>query len=180
MLSKHAQRSLEGLSIRSNKDPVAPIENLREFKVLKKLILSFSLFQVAGLASELPVSLEILILHDITGSHISARDLKNTIREVVRFKPRRFPRLEKICFHVTCCPGSQIQPTDKLRKLCENAGFELCFMEEIVLENGYYFDWGNGESDWEDKESGGEEAKASEKEEISFLEEERSSQEEKE
>ncbi len=146
---------------------MAPIENFGDFRVLKELSLSFSLFQVGGLASQLPLSLQKLILHDITGSHILVRDLKDTIREVVRFKPRRFPRLEKICLHGTWCSGSHVQPTDKLRKLCENAGFELCFMKRNLL-------WERDDFDWEDEESSGEEAKASEKEEISDAEEEAS------
>ena len=63
LLLKHAQRSLEVLDLRSERDTVEPIEDFLNFEILKELTLSFPSFRIEGelplrtLASRLPRSI---------------------------------------------------------------------------------------------------------------------------
>lgn len=64
--------------------------------------------------------------------------LGGTIREVVHYKPDRLPRLEKVCFRATWGIEGRCKVTDKLPKLCEDAGFQLGFLKEW---DGKGFPW---------------------------------------
>lgn len=133
VLSKHAQRSLEVLDIRSELEPTGPIENLRDFEILKELALSLSLFRAGKdspsqtQAAQLPESIQKFSLHDIEVKDISL--LEDSIREVVHCKSDCLPGLEKVVCASWDLEGLS-QVTDKLRESCEDVGFELCFVKE--------------------------------------------------
>ncbi|CAD6589614.1 MAG: hypothetical protein ASARMPRED_004142 [Alectoria sarmentosa] len=133
VLSKHAQGSLEVLDIRSDLEAAGPIENLRDFEVLKELALSLSLFRAGKdspsrtLAAQLPESIQEFGLHDIEVKDISL--LEDSICEVMHCKSDRLPMLEKVLCASWDLEGLS-QVTDKLRESCENVGFELCFVKE--------------------------------------------------
>ena len=133
VLSKHAQRSLEVLDVRSELEPTGPIENLQDFEILKELVLSLSLFRAGEdspsqtLAAQLPESIQKISLHDIEVKDISL--LEDSIREVVHCKSDRLPRLDKVLCASWDLEGLS-QVTDKLQKSCEDVGFELCFVKE--------------------------------------------------
>lgn len=134
LLLRHAPRSLKVLDLRSEQQPVGPIKTLRDFEVLRELTLSFSLFRNGGcfpthtLAYDLPESIQKISLHDVEFKHLSMID--ETVREVVSLKLDRLPRLENVCFCVSFDPVAHIYFPKKLRKLCEEAGFELSFTKQ--------------------------------------------------
>ena len=136
LLSKYAQQSLEVLDLRSKQKPVGPIQDLRNFAVLKELTLSFSTFQVPGLGhwqiltSQLPVSIKKLVLHGLGSEKIPLLDLMRLIQEVVHFKPERFPSLEKLCLCSTLNLAGIIQVADKMREMCGGVGIEIWFTQE--------------------------------------------------
>lgn len=137
VLSAHAQRSLNVLGLRSVNEPKGPIENLQDFKLLTELTLSFPLFwrgtgySMETFACELPESIQKLSIRDIEVEHIS--QIESTIQELVLFRPDRLPKLEQVCYCVSWdvhWPHWFSQNTAKLRKSCEEAGFELRFRSE--------------------------------------------------
>lgn len=132
-LSKYFQGSLEVLDLRSDLEPVGPIESLCDYSVLKDLTLSFSLFKKGQflcsetLASQLPESIQKISLHDVEIKHIWF--LESTIREVLHLKPARLPRLKDFCFFASWDLEALGPVKEELRKLCEEAGVELCFLK---------------------------------------------------
>ena len=133
LLSKYAHKSLEVLDLRSETEPIERIGSLRDLEVLKELTLRSPLFgfkrifQSRSLASQLPESIERISLHDTEiGSGFT---LENTIREVIRFKAKRLPRLEKVYLSGLWDLEKPKKDADKLQQLCEEASFELCIVE---------------------------------------------------
>lgn len=134
LLFKYAQRSLQVLDLRSERDPLGPIEDLRGFEALKELTLSFPSFRIKGklplrtLVSWLPRSIQSISLHDIEVKDIPL--LKKTISEVVRLEPSHLPRLQKFCLYAHWDLGAYVKVANKMRRMCEDARFELSLMKE--------------------------------------------------